>query len=39
MAALLSALFMAVFVSAGYIFRIKEITDIAGRLSVRLKKK
>jgi putative peptidoglycan lipid II flippase len=38
MAAFLSALFSAVFVSAGYIFRIKVITDIAGRIAEKLKK-
>lgn len=38
MAVFLSALFTAVFVSAGYIFRIKEITDMADRLAGRLKK-
>ena len=37
MVVFLSALFAAVFVSAGYIFRIKEITDIADRLAGRLK--
>ena len=38
MAAFLSALFAVVFISAGYIFRIKEITDIADRVAGRLKK-
>ncbi|MDP3282969.1 MAG: lipid II flippase MurJ, partial [Desulfobacterales bacterium] len=38
MAAFISALFAAVFVSAGYLFRIKEITDTADRISGRLKK-
>lgn len=35
----LSILFAAIFVSAGYIFRIKEITDITGRIIGRLKRR
>ncbi|RPH52250.1 MAG: murein biosynthesis integral membrane protein MurJ [Desulfobacteraceae bacterium] len=38
MVAFLSVLFAPIFVSAGYVFRIKEITDIADRLAGRLKK-